>query len=71
MAIMSPFQGEDGGSIPPTRFPDENLLRKEWIFVLESTGKRTRERGRENGSFPVVEILKPQGFKEQNPSPFG
>ena len=23
-----------------------------------------RERGRENGSFPVVEILKPQGFKE-------
>ena len=23
-----------------------------------------RERGRENGSFPVVEVLKPQGFKE-------
>jgi hypothetical protein len=22
-----------------------------------------RERGRENGSFPVAEILKPQGFK--------
>ena len=24
-----------------------------------------RERGRENGSFPVVEVLKPQGFKEE------
>jgi hypothetical protein len=24
------------------------------------------ERGRENGSFPVVEILKPQGFKERS-----
>ena len=23
------------------------------------------ERGRENGSFPVVEILNPQGFKEE------
>ena len=23
-----------------------------------------RERGRENGSFPAVEVLKPQGFKE-------
>jgi hypothetical protein len=25
-----------------------------------------RERGRENGSFPGVEVLKPQGFKEQS-----
>jgi len=24
-----------------------------------------RERGQENGSFPVVEALKPQGFKEK------
>lgn len=25
-----------------------------------------QERGRENVSFPVVEILKPQGFKERS-----
>jgi hypothetical protein len=25
-----------------------------------------RERGRENGSFPEVEVLKPQGFKERS-----
>ena len=27
-----------------------------------------RERGRENGSFPEVEVLKPQGFKESRKS---
>jgi hypothetical protein len=32
------------------------------IFELE---KFKWERGRENGSFPGVEILKPQGFKEE------
>ena len=31
--------------------------------------RRTGERGRENGSFPAVEILKPQGFKERSDAP--
>ena len=30
-----------------------------------------RERGRENGSFPVTEILKPMGFKTQSPITVG
>gem|GEM_PF-4797966 len=28
------------------------------------------ERGRENGSFPVAEILKPLGFKERSDPPY-
>ena len=42
-----------GGSIPSTP------AGKNW-----SEGEK-RERGRENGSFPVAEILKPLGFKAQ------
>jgi hypothetical protein len=35
------------------------------IFVLDCVGFE-QERGRENSSFPVVEVLKPQGFKERS-----
>ncbi|KKU91702.1 MAG: hypothetical protein UY23_C0001G0308 [Candidatus Jorgensenbacteria bacterium GW2011_GWA1_48_11] len=28
------------------------------------TGESDREKGRENGSFPVAEVLKPQGVKK-------
>jgi hypothetical protein len=35
-----------------------------WKFFYFVQERREQERGRENRSFPAVEILKPQGFKE-------
>gem|GEM_PF-5214936 len=53
------------------RFPAARQIKncRLWQFLI-SSGNRTRERGRENGSFPVVDAgcrgqpLKPIGFKE-------
>jgi len=36
-------------------------------FIKHTAG----ERGRENGSFPAVEILKPRGFKKSAEADFG
>jgi len=34
------------------------------MYLSEKNKRIEWERGRENGSFPVVEILKPQGVRE-------
>ena len=34
-------------------------------FIILCGEDSNRERGRENGSFPVAEILKPMGFRER------
>jgi hypothetical protein len=44
----------------PTRRTDPPLARRHFLTLIKKW-----ERGRENGSFPAVEILKPQGFKEE------
>ena len=73
MAITSGFQPEDEGSIPFTRSKSKKFWLGQSFFGFWRVAGIEQERGRENMSFPGVEVLKPQGFKERSdvrfPSP--
>jgi len=56
--------GASGGGADSTVSDFENRCELGTIKTQKIQVIYERERGRENGSFPVVEILKPQGFKE-------
>ena len=64
MDRTSPSEGDDVGSIPAEGTNEDIRLYGEYFHFI-SLEESNWKRGRENGSFPMAEILKPLGFRER------